>query len=278
MRAAIDADILQYEIAFAAESRLKHWLAEGKEMPEDGHPPLPWVHEMIEERVNAILRDSGAVGEPIMFFTGKNNFRFDVAFTQPYKVRDDVKPYHHANVKTFIEYKYECHEVEGLEADDLIGIIMTANPGKFICCSRDKDLRQLAGWHFGWELHKQPQFGPMEIDEFGFLELRVKNDKAKTKYLVGGGDLFFFSQLLTGDRVDCIPGCNGVGPVAAFKILEGAETSADCFERVWNFYKQTFGLYAPDIFLEQGRLLRMVRKLDGERKPILWNPSLFERS
>lgn len=278
MRAAIDADILQYEIAYAAESRLRHEAEDGKEVPEDGHPPFAWIPEMVEERVNAIMRDSGAGGEPLMFFTGKNNFRFDIAFSAPYKPRPEAKPYHHQNVKTVIEYKYKCYEVEGLEADDLIGIVMTAYPGKYISCSRDKDLRQLPGWHFGWELHNQAQFGPMEITEDGFLELRQRNDKAKTKYLVGGGDKFFFSQMLTGDRVDGIPGCDGVGPVAAFKILEGCQSSSDCFEAVKAEYQRRFGLFFPDVLLEQGRLLRMVRSLDERGSPVLWNPSLFERS
>lgn len=278
MRALIDADILQYEIAFAAETKWKHIQIEAGREPDGSPPPYGLIPEMVDERIKHILTVSEAEGEPIFFFTGEKNFRFDIAFTQPYKVRNEEKPFHYRSVKTYIVDKYQSYELEGLEADDLIGIWMTAYPGKYICCSRDKDLRQIPGWHFGWELHKQPQFGPMEITEFGFLELRVKPDKAKTKYLVGGGDLFFYSQLLTGDRVDSIPGCNGVGPVSAYEKLARCQTSADCFETVWHEYRQRFGLYAPDIFLEQGRLLRMVRHLDAERKPILWTPTLFERS
>lgn len=278
MKALIDADILQYEIAFAAETRWKHIQIDAGREPDGSPPPYGLIPEMVDLRIAAILEASGAEGEPIFFFTGEKNFRFDIAFTQPYKERPDAKPFHYRSVKTYIVDKYRCYELEGLEADDLIGIWMTSYPGKYICCSRDKDLRQIPGWHFGWELHKQPQFGPMEIDEFGFLDLRVKNDKAKSKYLVGGGDKFFFSQMLTGDSVDCIPGCSGIGVVSAYKMLEGCQTSKDCFEAVWEEYRRRFGLYAPETLLEQGRLLRMVRELDSERKPILWTPSLFERS
>lgn len=272
MLALIDSDILQYEVAFAAESRLKFMFKEQEREPDGSPPPYSWIPEMVDERVNAIMQQSECVGEPIMLFTGPNNFRFNIAFTQPYKERDDAKPYHHANVKTYIESKYRCLEREGLEADDLIGMMMTKYPGKYMCCSRDKDLRQIPGWHFGWELHKQPQFGPMEIDEYGFLELR---QSGKRKFLVGGGDKFFYSQLLTGDSTDDIPGCDGIGPVGAYEILKDCRTSEDCFEAVRKEYQHRYGLYYPEYLLEQGRLLRMVRSLEPDGMPTLWNPSLF---
>lgn len=278
MRALIDADILQYEIAFAAETRWKHIQIEAGREPDGSPPPYGLIPEMVDQRIAHILQQSGAEGEPIFFFTGEKNFRFDIAFTQPYKVRTGEKPFHYRSVKTYIVDKYRSYELEGLEADDLIGIWMTTYPGKYICCSRDKDLKQIPGWHFGWEVHKQPQFGPMEIDELGFLELRVKNDKDKTKYLVGGGEKFFFSQMLTGDSVDSIPGCDGIGPVYAFSRLKDCGTIEDCAKKVQEEYRRRFGLYYPDVYLEQGRLLRMVRQLDERRSPVLWNPSLFERS
>lgn len=264
--AAIDADILQYECAFAAEAAWKYEHAERGEEVE-GPPPFANVALIVDKRIEEILNVTG-VRKAKFFFTGASNFRHNIAFTHPYKDRDSRKPHYHEAVKAYIERKYETHEVDGLEADDLLGILMTAFPGKYICCSRDKDLRQIPGWHFGWEMGKQPQFGPELVDEIGYLEMK---ETGKSKKLIGTGFKFFFSQMITGDSVDTIPGIPGAGGVTAFQLLEPCKTYEECLEVVKRAYQEAYQLYWPEVMLEQGRLLWMVRELDSDKKPVMWS-------
>jgi 5'-3' exonuclease len=147
----------------------------------------------------------------------------------------------------------------GLEADDAMSILHTERDDTIIC-SRDKDLRQVPGWSYSWELGRQPSFGPIRISKAGSLSL--SEDRKK---LTGTGLAFFYSQLLTGDRVDNIPGLPGCGPVAAWNILNPSiEAGEDLFDVVKDLYND------DDYLLEQGKLLWMTRRLHPDGSPVLW--------
>jgi len=207
-----------------------------------------------------------ATEPPILYLTGKNNFRFELAKTTPYKERPGLKPWHYKNIKAYIKGVYDYVETDGYEADDAMAIEQTKRPESTIICTRDKDLRSVPGWHYGWELGNQPQFGPLLVDEVGKVELSEKKDKIK-----GYGGLFFYAQCLTGDPVDSIPGLGGkTGPVKAMKILDGVTTLAEAFKRVREAYRALHGDLGDERLLEQGRLLHMTRQLDENGKPILW--------
>jgi len=210
----------------------------------------------------------GATEKPILFLTGATNFRTEIAKFRPYKQRNSLKPWHYKNIKAYIKGKYEHSIVEGLEADDLMGIAQTEALRKevpTVICSRDKDLRAVPGWHYGWELGRQPQYGPKFVQGLG--ELRLSDDRKSVK---GEGLLFFYSQCLTGDSVDTVPGLLGCGPVNAFNLLSTCQSEYEAFNRVLEAYRTLHGGLAEDMLLEQGRLLWMTRELDAEGKPILW--------
>lgn len=86
-----------------------------------------------------------------------------------------------------------------------------------IICSRDKDLRMCPFWHYGWEHGNQPEFFPTYVERLG--EITLSEDKKKIK---GTGLKFFYSQLITGDTVDNIPGLPKGGPVLAALTLADA--------------------------------------------------------
>lgn len=272
MQPLIDGDVLLYEIGFAGETG---W--QGEDIP-----PFDYVADLLDTRISNICHSVGANLSPILFLTGKTNFRNDIAKRQKYKDRPSHKPFHYHNLKAYIKGKYDYRCTEGLEADDLMAIEQVRNHEEFygkvcpvsgtgeehiwtIICTRDKDLRQVPGWHYGWELANQPSFGPELVDEWGYI--RLSTDRKK---ITGVGLLFFYSQLLTGDKVDTIPGLDGCGPVAAFKILEGSKTSPDALKRCYEAYKAKYGMSGYAEMLEQGRLLWMTRKLRDDGTPILW--------
>lgn len=278
MQPLIDADVLVYEVGYAAETAWK-----GENPGSLDPPPFDLCATLLDNRINNTCAVVGATQPPILYLTGKTNFRFGIAKRTPYKDRPGKKPYHYKNILAYIKGKYDYRITEGLEADDLMSIEQTrverllwgaVVPGlpdggdgstRTIICTRDKDLRSVPGMHFGWELGMQPQFGPEEVSRIGYIAL--SKDRKKVK---GTGLLFFYSQCLTGDTVDSIPGLPKCGPVAAYAILEGSETETDCFERVLAAYQAVFGDRAEEELLEQGRLLHMTRELDEEGSPILW--------
>lgn len=260
MQPLVDSDVLIYEVGFGSET---YW----KSLEKEGPPPFDIVAEMLDMRVANICAMVEATEPPVMYLTGKGNFRYDVAITQPYKERPSNKPFHYYNLKAYIKGKYEYVETVGMEADDAIAIAATQRPTTSIICTRDKDLRSVMGWHYGWELGNQPQVGPLFADEIGKLELSDKRNK-----LQGYGKLFFYGQLLNGDSVDSIPGLGGgCGPVKAFKILEGCTTLKEAFERCREAYRGLHGDVEGDRrMLEMGRLLHMTRYLDEWGNPIQW--------
>lgn len=259
----IDADVLKYEIGFAAEASWKHFLGENW----DGSPP-PWdvAEKILDERISHIEYQCEATEPSVMFFTGKTNFRNDIAKRQPYKERAGHKPYHYDNIGLYLECYFECRKQEGLEADDLISLTAIANPDTTIICTRDKDLRQVAGWHYGWELGKQPSFGPFRSTGYGTIAL-----SADRKKITGWGLKFFLSQCLTGDGVDNVPGLPGCGPVASYELLHDTQSYKDGLDKVFGAYFLKYGKDDEKELLEQGQLLWMTRELNEDGSPVLWN-------
>jgi 5'-3' exonuclease len=269
LKPLIDADVIRYEAGFACEAA---W-------GQEGPPPWSWAETKVTSLIDHICDRVSATTPPKLFFTGKTNFRHEIATVTPYKQRSGVKPYHYKNLTAFLKSNYEWEEVEGFEADDLMSIEQTANEkrnGKnsdkhdfvpTIICTRDKDLRSVSGWHYGWELSNQPEYGPAFHDGVG--ELRLSSNR---KSLKGSGLVFFLSQCLTGDVTDSIPGLPKCGPVAAYSVLEPylGGSYEDALEAVYKEYERVYGGDAYNRLLEQGRLLWMTREVDSNGKPVLW--------
>lgn len=266
MQPLIDADVLCYEIGYAAEAGWQH----------PGFPTFDYVQGLLDNRIGNICAMVEATRPPILYFTGKGNFRNEIAKRHKYKDRPSLKPWHYYNIKAYLKFTHEYEESVGMEADDLMAIEQTKRQavGEDFCgpplpasiiCTRDKDLRAVPGWHYGWELGNQPQFGPLLVDEKGSIRLA-----ADRKSIKGEGLLFFWSQCLTGDKVDTIPGLDGCGAVGAFNILQDCKDPTDAFTKVLTAYREKFGDSAEEELLEQGRLLWMTRQLNENGEPVLW--------
>jgi len=150
-------------------------------------------------------------------------------------------------VKEHIRKTYDTKIKDGLEADDVLGILMTHPtllPGKKVVVSTDKDLLQVPGRHF--------------------------NPDKDVKRMVSEaqGDAFHLTQTLTGDTVDNYPGCPGIGPKRAPPIVaRGWAGIVAAFENA--------GLSEADA-LVQARLARILRHTDYDfkrKEPILWTPT-----
>lgn len=230
----------------------------------------PWekAMEYMDEAIAQICAECYATEPPILFLTGKGNFRDAIAKEKKYKGnRKKEKPFHYANLKAYVQAAYDCRLVGGLEADDLLAIEQTKRikDRDTIICSRDKDLRIQEGYHYSWEVAGQPRFGPAWVDELGVLQL-----KRGGKKLFGTGLRFFYSQLLTGDSTDNIPGLGGYGPIKAFNALKACNTTDELFEAVRELYRAKHGDDWAEKMLERGRCLWMTKYTNEDGTPVLW--------
>ena len=267
----IDADMLVYEAAFGGENR------ETEEVYG-----FEYVAALVDKKIADICHAVGATSPPVLYLTGDDNFRFDIATVKPYKgTRKAEKPFHYYNIRAYLE-SLGAVMIHGMEADDALAIRQMEDYWMFfgskdnaeqhsrvcktVICTRDKDLRQVPGWHYGWEHGKQPEFELQFVVGVGDIELIVK---PKTKEIKGTGLKFFYSQIITGDSTDNIPGLPRKGAVAAYDALSDATTEGECFAAVREAYKAVYDDDWEPRLLEQGQLLWMVRELkDG--KPVMW--------
>ena len=127
---------------------------------------------------------------------------------------------------------------------------------KTVIATIDKDLDNTPGWHYNWNK------GEMYW---------VSEGEATKK---------FYTQLLTGDKVDNIQGIPGIGPKKAEKVLEGCETEEDYYYSVLEAYHNYYDNQECDgntiepaqCLSENAQLLWMIRELDEDGKPVHWEP------
>ena len=223
----IDADYLIYGVGFASEEDSEKF-AKSR------------LVETLEDMVYIHLKADSYEA----FLTGKNNYRYGIAKTVPYKGnrKDAKKPKHYDALRECMITRLGAVVVDGQEADDEVAIRMSQEPDKYLLVGVDKDLRQIPGWH-----HNPKSAQTEYIDDF----TGYKN---------------FCTQLLTGDRVDNIPGLEGIGPKKAANALSEAKSKEELLKKASEKYRELG--YSFDYFKEQGQLL-WLRRTPGE----LWEPT-----
>jgi DNA polymerase-1 len=117
-------------------------------------------------------------------------------------------------IKKLIEaYNIPVIQVPGFEADDVIGTLATkaSNTGfEVFMMTPDKDYGQLVNEH---AFIYKPKFGGNDYEVLGIEEVKKKFDLDNPMQVID-------YLGLVGDTSDNIPGCPGVGPVAATKLLK----------------------------------------------------------
>jgi DNA polymerase-1 len=248
----VDGDIIVYKVGFATEGQ-----------------PLKNALFTAKAHVKNLLRDTDEE-EAIIYLTGKGNFREEVCISTLYKAKRSKKPTHYHEIKEYLIDYMGAIEVTGMEADDALSIDLYCNEGD-VLCSPDKDLLNTPGLHFN---PMKPHLGVFDVSE-----------REATRH--------FYYQLLLGDRTDNIPGLpacteeiidkydlskhalKGCGKKTAKQLMgEPTEDLLVTFNRVYECYLSYFegDIAATEKYLnEQGQLLWMIRELDLDDKPIMWN-------
>ena len=220
----LDGDIVAYRAAYSTNN----------DFAED-------AIDKIDEIIEYLLEDT--MFEPNtelmeVFLTGKGNFRFDLVDNYKANRSGVERPIHLQAIRDHMVENWGAVVSEGEEADDLIGIRATQIGPYAVVASIDKDMLQIPCIHYNlWK-------------------------KTWTKVSEWDGLLFFYEQILTGDKADNIIGLHGVGPVKAKKVIEGATTERELFDRCVAKYDGDV-----DKVIENGRLL-WLRREEGQ----LWSP------
>lgn len=169
-----------------------------------------------------------------LFLTGKGNFRENVASILEYKGnrKETAKPVHYDALRDYAVSHLDAILVEGMEADDAMAIEQSKDREGTVICTIDKDLMQVPGLKFFW--NKRDKKTGDTSDCF----IYVDEDTALRH---------FFTQVITGDASDNIPGLKGTkdapGPGArgAKKAFENCSTVSEYYDAALSLYKEKYG-------------------------------------
>ena len=223
--ALIDSDILLYRVGFTTE---------------DVDEPI--AKYRMAEMITRILDVTGA-NEAMLYLSPSNqaSFRYRIAADYKANRKDKPKPKHYDFLREFLLTEFLAVVAKDEEADDALGIALSSDKeGTSILVSIDKDLDQIAGWHFNFVTEETYKIEPLE------------------------GARVFYTQLLVGDTSDNIDGCPKVGKITAARLLEGCETEKEMYEVCLKAYKRALkNLHVHDLaerLFKAGSLLWIRRK------------------
>ena len=234
-----DSDFLAYKAAQACEI--------GIDFGEDVIIAQSQFSEVLRVFHNELNKVTKAMMDDdfILYFSSTVNFRKKIY--PDYKGhRMKRKPLGYKRLVNYCRENHNFKLIEGLEADDTIGIEATrhADPSNIIV-SPDKDMRQIPS--VLWNLTD-------DVTEITEEE----------------GDRWHLVQSLSGDPTDGYSGCPGIGVKRATELLDKNENQ---WEAVCKAYRDR-GLSDDDALLN-ARLAKILRNenYDHDRnQPILWNP------
>lgn len=193
--ALLDGDVLLYQNGFASDAAAKALYRQKNNGSDEGfdiqehHEPLEYCLHGAKETIDSIMRAAEA-DDKMVWLSHPVNYREQ--FYPEYKMNRDVthKPFWYDELK---EYLLDRHNAlfseQGDEADDALGMAQMraiAKGEETIICTIDKDLDMIPGLHYNFS----------------------KNNREKGVYVMQDPDALsrFYTQIVTGDSADNIPG------------------------------------------------------------------------
>jgi len=195
-----------------------------------------------------------------IYLSDTYNYRYDV-FTEYKQNRvGQRRPENLSAAKDYLIKHWDAEIWERLECDDVLGIEQTKHNSEVlhpsdcptVLCTLDKDLDMIPGWHYNW--------------------------RKKEKYWVDEEEAIrhFYTQLITGDKTDNIPGLGEKSPkrrTFPTKPLEKLTDEQQMFDYVFKGYVSKYKDAATEHMAMNGDLLWILREKDQ-----LWSHSREEFS
>lgn len=252
----IDADTLVYSACTSVEQEIE-WTPGFWTLHSDENEA--WEH--FEAELRGIVRRLHA-DDVVMCLSDYENERFRNLWYPQYKSNraGGRKPLAFMAVRARIAAEYETWIRDGLEGDDILGILQTNDeyrPGwEKVIVSLDKDMRTIPGL----------------LCDYNRATRSDEKDAWKPEVITPeAAESFFLTQILTGDSVDGYKGCPGVGPVGAAKILAESE---DPWADIVAAYEKA-GLSEADA-IANARMARILHSCDFDfekKEAIPWTPT-----
>ena len=264
MKLLVDGDIVVYRAGFAVDQTLYEvYVDEESATPDFSSVYMKDVKKWLEENnvSNYTLSRSPAQGsvaaalagardilygmyekfkpdEMRVFLTGEGNFREDIATYKKYKGNRDTarRPLFYHEIKEYLVKHHDAEIVDGMEADDALGIYAMQDLQNSVICSIDKDLMQIPATHYNW----------------------VKDDLKAVSYTEAAHT--FYKQCLTGDRSDNIYGIHRVGDKTAEKLL--GNDPLKYWDNIVEAYNTLFVQRLPDDIVYDGSKLNYTHWAD----------------
>ncbi len=236
----IDADLFLYRASVIAEDETD-WGDGIWSLATD----LKVAKKLFTDQINGFHERLGTK-EALMCLTSSENFRRQVLSTYKSNRKKTRKPVGYKAMVSWVEDNWPSHTQQGLEADDVMGILGSCTDFKTVIVSDDKDMKTIP-----CKLYRPNDDDLLEVSE-------------------QAANLNFFQQTLCGDPVDGFYGCPKVGKVTAAKLLGNRPD--------WSVVENQFikaGL-SKDEAITQARLARILRVTDWDadkEKVKLWSPS-----
>ena len=203
MIALIDSDTPIFAAAVSSENASESWIATSR----------------LDRTIENIIQSSGCI-DAKLFVSGKDNFR-KTLYSEYKANRTQPTPKWREVCKQHLITKWGAIEAHGCEADDYCGIHQNSDT---IICGIDKDLLQIPGKHFQWEIVRQG----VVVRNSQFVEISELD-----------GYKNFYKQVLTGDTSDNIIGITGIGPKKASKLIDNLESEEEMVEVVKSLYSDS---------------------------------------
>lgn len=250
----VDGDIVAYKVASAEEKPIR-W--------GDGLWTLHADENDAQASVDYMFHDYGDKLEAdhiVIAFSGSENFRYSIYPDYKANRKNKRKPMLLEPLKDYMKSNYSTFTRPQLEADDVLGIFATSEKifpsQEKIILTIDKDLKQIPGLF-------------VNMDDPELRVQRITKEDGIYQHML---------QTLTGDRVDNYPGCPGIGPVGACKVLnsvldgiEGESYHQAMWRAVLKAYEKK--KLSPEIALQQAQIAKICTANDYNfhtHKPILW--------
>lgn len=246
----IDGDTLIFEAASANEydTQWSEWLW-------TCHADLNQAIAQLDRSIKEI-QENLQTDETIIALSDEARWRPAIMPCYKNHRRKTRKPVVYTPLREYCHEVYDVFQRPTLEGDDVLGILATMNTANMkkverIIVSIDKDLKTIPG------------------KLVNYKHARESGDWSPIEITVEQADRFHLFQTLTGDTSDGYPGCPGIGPVKAEKLLDASCT----WDAVVGAYQKA-GLN-ESVALENAQVARICRASDYDfknRKVIPWTP------
>lgn len=174
----------------------------------------------MRQTLNSIMDECGATEYEIYLSnTDGDNFRSTIYPEYKANRKKTVRPVYFGAIRKWLVNNAGAVVTRGLEPDDLVSIRAheLRNMGQdCIIVTNDKDMKQIPGWSYNWATHKTEETS------------------------IWDAAMSVYTQVLTGDSIDNIKGCPGIGPAKARAAFKDCTTENELLAATLDLYKTKY--------------------------------------